>query len=164
SNRSWKSFMLSSLSSTIRTVLAIRVSFAWQAAMRSGASRRTLRNASLLPIARFPTSTRFWGRTPATARKVPSPRDVRPLMQTSGDFLRKRKQMAIRKRDPLDREAAESLAVQALTDLAEGPERLGRFLALSGLGPDEIRIAAGEPGFLAGVLEYLSSEEPLLLD
>jgi len=72
--------------------------------------------------------------------------------------------MAIRKRDPLDREAAESLAVQALTYLAEEPERLGRFLALSGLGPDEIRIAAGEPGFLAGVLEYLSSEEPLLLD
>jgi len=72
--------------------------------------------------------------------------------------------MAPRKPPALDREYAESLAVQALTYLAAEPERLGRFLALSGLGPEDIRIAAGEPGFLAGVLEYLSSEELLLLD
>ena len=34
------------------------------------------------------------------------------------------------KRDRADREAAESLAIQALTYLAGEPDRLGRFLAL----------------------------------
>jgi Protein of unknown function (DUF3572) len=67
------------------------------------------------------------------------------------------------KRESGGREAAESLAIQALTYLAGEPERLGRFLALSGLGPEQVRLAAGEPGFLAGVLEYLSSDESLLL-
>ncbi len=67
------------------------------------------------------------------------------------------------KRDRADREAAESLAIQALTYLAGEPDRLGRFLALCGLGPEQVRLAAIEPGFLAGVLEYLSSDEALLL-
>ena len=67
------------------------------------------------------------------------------------------------KRASPDRNAAESLAIQALSYLAREPERLGRFLALSGLGPDQVRLAAAQPGFLAGVLEYLSSDESLLL-
>ena len=71
--------------------------------------------------------------------------------------------MALNKRDSPDREAAESLAIQALAYLAGEPERLGRFLALSGLGPEQVRRAAAEPRFLAGVLEYLSSDESLLL-
>ncbi len=58
-------------------------------------------------------------------------------------------------------EAAESLAIQALGYIAGEPERLGRFLSVTGLGPDEIRAAAGEPGFLAGVLAYLASDEQL---
>jgi Protein of unknown function (DUF3572) len=62
----------------------------------------------------------------------------------------------------MTRELAESMAIQALTYLAGDGERLGRFLAVTGLGPDEIRAAAGEPGFLVGVLEYLASDEPLL--
>ncbi|WP_370877164.1 DUF3572 domain-containing protein [Kaistia dalseonensis] len=64
---------------------------------------------------------------------------------------------------PLDREAAEQLAIRALAFLAGEPEELGRFLALAGLGPDTIRTAAGDPGFLAGVLEYFMENEPLLL-
>jgi len=60
------------------------------------------------------------------------------------------------------REAAEALAVQAFTFLAGEPERLGRFLALTGIGPERIRAAAAEPGFLAGVLEHLSGDEALL--
>jgi hypothetical protein len=67
------------------------------------------------------------------------------------------------KRDSADRGAAESLAIQALAYLAGEPDRLGRFLALSGLGPEQVRFAATEPGFLGGILEYLSSEESLLL-
>ena len=61
-------------------------------------------------------------------------------------------------------EAAESLAIQALAFLADDGERLGRFLAVTGIGPEEIRDAAREPQFLAGVLEYLSGDEPLLIE
>src|SRR5215472_6638599 len=61
------------------------------------------------------------------------------------------------------REAAEALAIQALNFLATEPERLGRFLALSGLGPESIRAAAAESGFLAGVLAHLGEDERLLL-
>jgi hypothetical protein len=62
------------------------------------------------------------------------------------------------------REAAEALAVQALSYIAQDGERLGRFLSLTGLGPAEIRAAARDPGFLAGVLEYLAGDERLLVD
>ena len=58
-------------------------------------------------------------------------------------------------------EAAEGLAIQALSYLAADPERLDRFLSVTGLGPDQIRAAAGEPGFLAGVLAYIASDETL---
>jgi hypothetical protein len=61
-------------------------------------------------------------------------------------------------------EAAEALAVQALSYIAQDGERLGRFLGLTGIGPAEIRTAAREPGFLAGVLEYLAGDERLLTD
>jgi hypothetical protein len=58
-------------------------------------------------------------------------------------------------------EPAEALAIQALTYIAGDGERLGRFLAVTGIGPAEIRAASREPGFLAGVLEYLASDERL---
>ncbi|BCJ91132.1 hypothetical protein IZ6_18670 [Terrihabitans soli] len=58
---------------------------------------------------------------------------------------------------------ASELAVSALVFLAADPERLGRFLALSGIDPQTIRLAAKEPGFLAGVLEHISGDEKLLL-
>ena len=62
----------------------------------------------------------------------------------------------------LTQEAAEALAVQALTFIAGDGERLGRFLAITGIGPAQIRAAAQEPGFLVGVLEYLAGDERLL--
>ena len=55
-----------------------------------------------------------------------------------------------------------SLAVVALGYLAVNAEHLERFLALTGIGPDEIRKAAAEPGFLAGVLDYVAGNEALL--
>jgi hypothetical protein len=61
-------------------------------------------------------------------------------------------------------EAAEGLAVQALTFIAGEPERLSRFLAMTGIAPGEIRAASGEPGFLAGVLEHLAGDERLLTE
>jgi hypothetical protein len=60
-------------------------------------------------------------------------------------------------------EAAEQLAIQALTFIGSDPTELGRFLALTGIGPAELRAAAHEPGFLAGVLDHILGYEPLLL-
>jgi hypothetical protein len=59
-------------------------------------------------------------------------------------------------------EAAASLAIVALGYLAVNAEHLERFLALTGIGPDEIRKAAAQPGFLAGVLDYVAGNEALL--
>jgi hypothetical protein len=63
----------------------------------------------------------------------------------------------------LSRKDAEMLAIQALTFLAAEPDRLGGFLALSGIGPTDLRSAAQEPGFLAGVLEHMLADESLLI-
>jgi hypothetical protein len=60
-------------------------------------------------------------------------------------------------------QAAEALAVAALGFIAAEPERLGRFLAESGIGPESIRQAAREPQFLAGVLDHVAGDEALLL-
>jgi len=61
------------------------------------------------------------------------------------------------------RKAAEALAVQALSFIAADPDRLGGFLAATGIGPGDIRAAAREPLFLAGVLDHIASDEKLLL-
>jgi len=64
----------------------------------------------------------------------------------------------------LTQEAAEGLAIQALTFIAGDAERLGRFLAITGIGPAEIRAASAEPGFLAGVLDYVASDDRLIAE
>jgi Protein of unknown function (DUF3572) len=61
------------------------------------------------------------------------------------------------------KEAATELAIAALGFLAGEPERLERFLALTGLGPQSLRAAAREPSFLLGVLDHVASDETLLL-
>jgi Protein of unknown function (DUF3572) len=61
------------------------------------------------------------------------------------------------------REAAETLAIQALSFLATDPDQLSRFLALSGIGPGSIRAAAAQPEFLAGVLAHLAQDDALLV-
>ncbi len=60
-------------------------------------------------------------------------------------------------------EEAQGIATEALLQLSRDPEQIGRFLAFSGIGPEMIRAAANEPGFLAGVLEFYMMDEPLLL-
>jgi Protein of unknown function (DUF3572) len=59
-------------------------------------------------------------------------------------------------------EAASALAITALGYLADDPEHLERFLALTGVSPADIRSTAREPGFLAGVLDYIAGDEALL--
>lgn len=69
--------------------------------------------------------------------------------------------MPIAKR--LSADAAEELAISALAYLAGNPDALGRFLSLTGIGPADLRVAARESGFLAGVLEFFLADESLLL-
>jgi hypothetical protein len=60
-------------------------------------------------------------------------------------------------------EEAESIAAGAFSALARDEERLARFFELTGLRPETIRQAAASDGFLAAVLDYVASEEELLL-
>jgi hypothetical protein len=62
------------------------------------------------------------------------------------------------------RETAEMLAIQALSYIAQEPERLSRFLAVTGLEAQSLRDAAREPNFLLGVLDHLAGDERLLTE
>lgn len=62
-----------------------------------------------------------------------------------------------------DSEAAHTIALQALAFLASDGERLGRFLALTGMGPAELKAQAGDTALLQGVLDHLMRDESLLL-
>jgi Protein of unknown function (DUF3572) len=66
-------------------------------------------------------------------------------------------------RQSVDREFSRSLAASALAFLAVDPERLNRFLNLTGLGPHNLREAATDPAFHGSVLEYVLADEELLL-
>ena len=57
------------------------------------------------------------------------------------------------------REVAEIVAVQALSFVAGDPERLGQFLAESGIGPETLRSAAADPHFLASVLDFVLRDD-----
>ena len=59
-------------------------------------------------------------------------------------------------------DSAETVAIETLDFLAEEPERLGRFLSLTGINPESLRDAANEPNFLLGVLDYVASDDLLL--
>lgn len=86
------------------------------------------------------------------------------VIQGSSDLLRKRKRKAmVKKTLKTSRDHAEGVAVAALAFIAADPERLGRFLAATGIGPADIRIAAREPLFLAGVIGHIAADEQLLL-
>jgi hypothetical protein len=60
-------------------------------------------------------------------------------------------------------DGAHTLAINSLVFLAEDSELLSRFLALTGISADQIRTAASEPGFLAGVLQFYLAHEPTLM-
>lgn len=58
---------------------------------------------------------------------------------------------------------AETLAARALAWMAADADLIGRFLALSGAGPAELRARAAEPEFLGFVLDFLLADEAMLL-
>ena len=57
------------------------------------------------------------------------------------------------------REVAEIVAVQALSFIAGDPQRLGLFLAESGIGPETLRSAASDPQFLVSVLDFVLRDD-----
>ncbi|MEF2550228.1 DUF3572 domain-containing protein [Aurantimonas sp. A2-1-M11] len=63
----------------------------------------------------------------------------------------------------MDRPAAETLAVTALSFIAADPRLFDRFLALTGIDVGGIRHAAATPGFLLGVFDFVLGHEPTLM-
>jgi hypothetical protein len=63
----------------------------------------------------------------------------------------------------INRAEAEVIALKALGFLATEPERLSRFLTLSGIDLADIGTVAENPEFLAGLLNHLLQDESLLL-
>ena len=78
----------------------------------------------------------------------------------SGDELKRSKNMA---NEPQSRMGAEEMAIAALGFIAADPALLPRFLAITGIEAQAIRSAAREPGFLAGVLQFIVAHEPTLV-
>jgi hypothetical protein len=56
----------------------------------------------------------------------------------------------------------ELVAIAGLGFLAGEAERLARFLAMTGVTPEDLRRRAGEPALLAAVLDHLLADESLL--
>jgi len=65
--------------------------------------------------------------------------------------------------DESDDAGPEAVAVAALGWIAGNEDMLNRFLALTGIEAGQVRQAAAEPGFLAGVLDFLLAHEPSLM-
>jgi hypothetical protein len=57
------------------------------------------------------------------------------------------------------REVAEIVAIQALSFIAGDPERLGQFLAETGIGPETLRKSATDPRFLISVLDFVLRDD-----
>lgn len=72
--------------------------------------------------------------------------------------------MPTSRRTPGPAEAPEALALSTVQFIASEGDRLQRFLDLSGIAPESLRLRLGEPAFLAGVLDYLLGDEALLLE
>lgn len=62
----------------------------------------------------------------------------------------------------MTREEAETLAIQGLQHIAGDTELLQRFLALTGIAPQDLRDAAGSRSFLSGVLDFYMGDEAIL--
>lgn len=54
---------------------------------------------------------------------------------------------------------ADQVAIDVLGYIASEPDLMRRFLDLTGIEADGIRQAAGQPGFFAGVLDFLLANE-----
>lgn len=59
--------------------------------------------------------------------------------------------------------SADEIAIDILAWLANEPELLSRFLALTGTEPAAMRTAIAEPGFMGGLIAFLMDHEPTLM-
>lgn len=64
----------------------------------------------------------------------------------------------------MTRDEAQSVAILALSYLTREPDRLDRFTGWTGLAIDDLAQAVANPDMLGGVLDYLLSDEKLLLE
>ena len=71
--------------------------------------------------------------------------------------------MIRRRTNELTTDQAAAVALQGLAWLAGDSDRLGRFLALTGMGPANLREKADDPATLAAVLDHLLGHEADLL-
>ncbi|GLK71780.1 DUF3572 domain-containing protein [Ancylobacter dichloromethanicus] len=66
-------------------------------------------------------------------------------------------------RTPTQIEVARQVALGALSFLAGDPERIGPFLAESGLSPADLRGVAGSTAFHVALLDYMINRQELLI-
>jgi hypothetical protein len=64
---------------------------------------------------------------------------------------------------PLSREGAELLALQALGWIFAQRDLADSFLSVTGASAEEMRVRAGDPEFLGFVLDFLLADEAALL-
>jgi hypothetical protein len=67
------------------------------------------------------------------------------------------------KKQAMTIDAAETLAIRALSFLAEDAGRLSRFIALTGLDIADLKAHPPSTNVLAAILDHLMTDEPLLL-
>lgn len=63
----------------------------------------------------------------------------------------------------IEKIAPDEMAIAILGWLATEPELLSRFLALTGIGPSDLRHQIGDSGFQAGLLDFIMQHEPSLI-
>ena len=69
-----------------------------------------------------------------------------------------------RLQDDSQSDGASGLAIEALSFIASDSLLFNRFLRLTGLELENLREAADDPSFLAGVLDFILSDEKTLHD
>ena len=60
-------------------------------------------------------------------------------------------------------ETAADIAISGLQFIAGDSEQLSRFVALSGVAPDEMRSMASSPEFMVAILDYFLGDDPTLI-
>lgn len=71
--------------------------------------------------------------------------------------------MASLKKVAMTADEASTLALRAVAFLGSDPQRLTRFLSLTGTGPVELRAQLSSPSFQAAVIDHFLTDESLLL-
>ncbi|MCP4318854.1 MAG: DUF3572 domain-containing protein [Hyphomicrobiales bacterium] len=116
-----------------------------------------------LGISRAP-SARFQCCSPVARHYAASCKNLKLLqIHASSIWLKKSKSVASNRNNSGNDIETNALGVDVLTWIAENDDMMMRFLSLSGLSADNLRDAAAEPGFMAGVVGFLMGHEPTLM-